>query len=158
VLASIHIEPMTEGDLKEVLALEARAFPDPWNLAQFKAELDNPHAEILLARQGVTPQGGGVIVGYIAFWHIVDEIQILDVAVDPHMQRRGIGRALLDYVVQIGEEAQCITWSLEVRASNEAARRLYTGAGFQIVNTRRGYYAHGGEDAFIMVRGHVPGT
>ena len=157
-MASIHIEPMHAYDLDEVLALEARAFPDPWTRAQFEAELNNPHAEILLARQGVTPQGGGAILGYIAYWHIVDEIQVLDVAVDPHVQRQGIGRTLLAHVVQVGEAAGCITWSLEVRASNTAALRLYKNAGFQVVNTRRGYYAHGGEDAFIMVRGHVPGT
>jgi len=149
---------MSVHDLEEVLALEARAFPDPWSRAQFEAELNNPHATICLARQGVTTQGGGAILGYIAYWHIVDEIQILDVAVDPHVQRQGIGRKLLDHVLRTGEAARCVTWSLEVRASNRAARRLYTSAGFQIVNTRRGYYAHGGEDAFIMVRGHVPGT
>jgi len=155
---TIHLEAMTFDDLDEVLALENRAFPDPWTRAQFEAELTNPHADILLARRGISTQDGGAIVGYLAYWHILDEIQILDIAVDPDMRRQGIARMLLTHVLNTSAAQDCVTWSLEVRASNDAARQLYEGAGFRVVNTRPGYYAHGKEDALIMVRGTVPGT
>ena len=125
-MASIHIEPMHPYDLDEVLALEARAFPDPWTRAQFEAELNNPHAEILLARQGVTPQGGGAILGYIAYWHIVDEIQVLDVAVDPHVQRQGIGRRLIQMCVERAKRENVV----ELMAIT-ASEKLFSEVGFQ---------------------------
>ena len=71
---------------------------------------------------------------------------------DPAFQRRGLGRALLEQVIDEVEKRGVVTLWLEVRASNVAAIALYESLGFNEATIRRNYYptVDGREDAIIM--------
>lgn len=136
---------MLHADLPEVLALEQRAFDDPWTQAHFEGELKNPHSTIDLLR---APDGA--LLGYVAYWIIVDEAQLLDVAVHPDHRRRGLGRQLVTRLVEQAQRADCALVVLEVRRSNTPAVQLYESLGFRAVSIRKGYYRSNGEDAIVM--------
>ncbi|HVH45565.1 MAG TPA: ribosomal protein S18-alanine N-acetyltransferase, partial [Labilithrix sp.] len=78
---------------------------------------------------------------YILFWHVADEIHLLNVAVDPDARRGGIGRALVEDLLGYARSKKAAKVLLEVRASNEAAIRLYEHLGFKKFNVRVRYYA-----------------
>ncbi len=83
---------------------------------------------------------------------VLDEATLFNIAVDPAYQRRGLGRALLEHVIDEVEKLGVVTLWLEVRASNVAAIALYESVGFNEATIRRNYYptADGREDAIIM--------
>ena len=136
---------MLRSHLAEVLALEARAFDDPWTEAHFVGELNNRVSHVDLLRDV-----DGVLCGYIVYWIVVDQVEILDVATDPDRRRRGLGRRLVEHVRTEATRQDCVSISLEVRRSNQAALALYEAAGFARIAVRVGYYALGNEDAIVM--------
>lgn len=83
---------------------------------------------------------------------VLDEATLFNIAVDPAFQRRGLGRALLEQVIDEVEKRGVVTLWLEVRASNVAAIALYESLGFNEATIRRNYYptVDGREDAIIM--------
>jgi ribosomal-protein-alanine N-acetyltransferase len=92
------------------------------------------------------------VAGFCAFWLVFDEIHINNVAVRPQFRGRGIGTTLMHHVLAEGRELGARRATLEVRASNEAARRLYERLGFYVAATRRNYYTNPVEDALILWR------
>jgi ribosomal-protein-alanine N-acetyltransferase len=90
------------------------------------------------------------VVGYICFWLVADEIQIVNVAAHPAWRRRGIGTRLMRHALERGYEAGAKVAVLEVRRSNEAALSLYQGLGFKVVRERPGYYPEHREPALIL--------
>jgi [ribosomal protein S18]-alanine N-acetyltransferase len=141
---AITIRPMVAADLPAVLALEARCFPVPWTREHFLAELQSS-----LAFPRVATAGAGIVVGYLCAMLVLDEGQILNVAVDPDFRGRGIGRQLLTQVLAEFHQRRASFVALEVRWSNRAAISLYAGCGFRDVGRRKAYY-HDGEDALLM--------
>lgn len=135
---------MTATDLEEVLAIENDSFPHPWNRDHFLDELKSVHAFPLVA---LDP--GKRIIGYICPRLILDEGQILNVAVLRAFRGQSIGRILLERVLADCRERGGSTVSLEVRPSNHAAIALYQGLGFVATGIRRNYYENG-EDAILM--------
>ena len=83
---------------------------------------------------------------------VLDEATLFNIAVDPDFQRRGLGKALLEHLIDELEKRGVLTLWLEVRASNVAAIALYESLGFNEATIRRNYYptADGREDAIIM--------
>lgn len=139
------IRRLTYGDLPQVVAIERRSFPAPWSLAMFVLELSKPGGVCLAACAGESLVGYLVCSRYDTVWHV------MNVSVAPERRREGVAGALLaELLAQVGEEAKL---TLEVRASNEAALRLYEGFGFRSAGIRPRYYADNGEDAVIMWRG-----
>jgi ribosomal-protein-alanine N-acetyltransferase len=138
---------MNERDLGEVLAIENASFQTPWTKGMFMSELDsNPFARSVVARS----PGEAKIVGYACFWVVMEELHLMNLAVHPDHRRERIGEELARGVLGMGCEAKCRTAVLEVRMSNQPARRLYEKLGFRVVGTRRGYYRDPKEDALIM--------
>lgn len=142
--SEITCRAMTATDLEEVLAIENDSFPYPWNIAHFLDELKSVHAFPLVALDS-----GKRIIGYICPRLILDEGQILNVAVQQAFRGQGIGRILVQRVLVDCREGGGSTVSLEVRPSNFAAIALYQGLGFVATGIRRNYYANG-EDATLM--------
>jgi len=136
-------------DLSEVLAIERVSFVAPWSRAAFEAELEKPYANLYLARCR-SGEKAGPIVGYICFWLVADEIQVANVAVHMAWRRRGIGRRLMRYALQRGRKAGANLAVLEVRRTNEAARALYQGLGFQVTRERPNYYPEFREPALVL--------
>ncbi len=135
-------------DLDAVLAIEAESFSSPWTREMYLAELENVGVSFCyLARDEA-----GQAVGFCSFWRIVDELHINNLAVLPAYRRRGIGSTLLMFVLKEGSGLGARSATLEVRRSNEEARRLYERFGFAAAGVRRGYYTNPVEDALVMWR------
>lgn len=137
---------MTVADLDEVMEIERRSFPEPWTRGMLLHELKLPFSKTVLARDDAAPHA---LLGYICWWRLGEEIQILNVAVDPERRRGGIGRALVELVMQEGRTYHAATITLEVRRDNTPAIELYRTFGFTEHGVRRNYYGRG-EDALIM--------
>ncbi len=132
------------ADLPNVIAIERRAFPTPWSLAMFVLELSKPEGICLAA------QRDGQLVGYIICSRFDQVWHIMNVSVDPDLQRRGIATTLIDAVIaRVGGGAQI---TLEVRPTNVGAIALYKQFGFLAAGSRPRYYQDNGEDAVIMWR------
>jgi ribosomal-protein-alanine N-acetyltransferase len=147
--------PMTVTDLDEVLDIERRSFPEPWSRGMFLHELKLPFSKSIVARAADAPHE---LLGYICWWLIGDELQILNVAAHPERRQRGIGRALVELVLHEAQTRRAGTITLEVRRGDTAATALYRSFGFAESGVRRNYYRHG-EDAILMTwtRPQVPG-
>ena len=137
-----------EADLQGVLDVEAETFTNPWTREMYAWELQNRSVcHIYVVRTIDCP-----VAGFCAFWLVVDEIHINNVAVRPQFRGRGIGTALLHHVLAEARQLGARRATLEVRASNEPARRLYERLGFYVAATRRNYYTNPVEDALILWR------
>jgi [ribosomal protein S18]-alanine N-acetyltransferase len=144
----VIIRRLTYADLPQVIAIERRAFPAAWSLAMFVLELSKPGGVCLAAVDGRTVRGYLVCSRYDVVWHI------MNVAVDPDLQGRGIGSALIARLLDEVDRDSGTTsrYTLEVRQSNTGAIRLYERFGFRAAGLRRRYYQDNGEDAVIMWR------
>lgn len=138
---------MRAQDLRQVLDIERRSFDNPWSSALFLQELRIPFSRIVVIR--AAGRGDEQVIGYLCRWFVADEIHILNVAVHPDFRGRGIGAVLLGEALREAERGGAEAVTLEVRRSNEAARRLYASFHFEEVGVRRNYYGRG-EDALIM--------
>lgn len=138
---------MRREDLPAVLAIERRAFSQPWSRAFFEKELATPFARLTVAMEEVRPRSQ--LVGYSCRWRVTDEVHLLNVAVHPGRRGGGIGRLLVEAVIGEARGTWARTMFLEVRAGNVAARRLYRLLGFRDLGVRRGYYGPG-QDAIVM--------
>ncbi len=92
------------------------------------------------------------IAGYVLGRVVVDQAEILSIAIVPGRRRQGLGRQLLDGVLAAMMQRGAGTVWLEVRASNEAAQAMYQSAGFSAAGLRRGYYRQPPEDALVLRR------
>jgi ribosomal-protein-alanine N-acetyltransferase len=132
-------------DIDAVQLVERASFPVPWPANAFRHELtQNKNAHYIIAKEGER------VVGYAGLWLSLDEAHITTFAVLPDYRRRKIGErmlvALFDRALKLGAE-----WlTLEVRASNLPAQRLYEKYGFRPAGIRRRYYSDNNEDAIIM--------
>ena len=142
---SFRIVPMTAAHLPQVAALETVCFPaDPWSGELFRAALENPHTNLLLAEG----EDGGVL-GYAVLSAVLDEGNLDNIAVDPSCRRRGVADALLSALTGAGRGHLSVLM-LEVRASNLSAIALYEKHGFVPVGRRKNYYDAPREDAILM--------
>ncbi len=141
------VRAMRGSDLEKVAEIEARCFRSPWSLRMLAAELEYDWSTTLVAVSSRSPKD---VVGFLVYWTIVDEVHILDLAVDPDLARRGIGSTLVKAMLENARAEGSRRVSLEVRRSNEVAKKLYREEGFRAVGVRRKYYVDEGEDAIIM--------
>jgi ribosomal-protein-alanine N-acetyltransferase len=156
----VALAPMTVADLDAVQAVEAAAYPHPWSRKHFADSLAAGYAAVLLLGEAAPGElvhppraDGRVLLGYLIAMGGVDETHLLNITVATAHQRQGWARCLLDALVlwSRGQRAQWL-W-LEVRQSNQRARRVYERYGFQQAGLRRAYYPaapSGREDAVVM--------
>ena len=144
-----RVEPYAgEDDLEGILAVEAASFTNPWTRAMYEWELQNRSVcHILVVRTPDCP-----VAGFCSFWLVVDEIHINNVAVLPAYRGRGLGTRLMRRVLTEGLRLGADRATLEVRASNESARKFYEGLGFRGTAVRKHYYTNPVEDALILWR------
>lgn len=158
----IEMVPLLPADIPSVMEIERDSHLEPWTEESFARELKKLHSHILAARvpgrrptipggsTRVDSEHGGWVVGYLVYWRVADEIQILNIAVHKAYRRQGIGRALLCQALRIALESGAESAVLEVRRSNNAARALYESLGFRQVGERPGYYGILKEPAILM--------
>jgi ribosomal-protein-alanine N-acetyltransferase len=109
--------------------------------------LDHPRAKLEVA-----VGADGELLGYAVAWYVADESEIANFAVAAHARRRGVGTLLLDRILRAAAAFGAKMVFLEVRESNEEARKLYEARGFEVAGKRTKYYRRPDEDALIMRR------
>jgi ribosomal-protein-alanine N-acetyltransferase len=141
----LRIDDMTEADVAAVCHVMQVALPPaPAAEQSLREELARPWAHVWIARLDAEPP-----VAFLVFWHVADELHVLNVAVDPDCRRRGIARALMVRAVEYAAARKVRHILLEVRRSNAPAIALYRGLGFYATGLRCSYYSDG-EDAVEM--------
>jgi [ribosomal protein S18]-alanine N-acetyltransferase len=133
-------------DLSGILEIERLSFPSPWNLHTFLSVLHDKDSYSLTAWHD------GKIVGYCFALAMRKMVHLLNLAVHPDFQQRGIARSLLGEIISFARSNNKSYVFLEVRKSNNTARSLYTSMGFSHAFTWQRYYTDSGEDAYIMVK------
>ncbi|MFC1911792.1 ribosomal protein S18-alanine N-acetyltransferase [Chloroflexota bacterium] len=124
-------------------------------------EIEAPHGKGILARvknlftsgplpNTLPPSNWHYVVGFAGIWILADEVHITNIAVRNLYQRQGIGELLLIATIDLAAELKASLLTLEVRASNLPAQKLYGKYGFVQVGLRRGYYTDNREDAVLM--------
>ena len=138
------IEVMHSDHVAQIAALEKICFSDPWSERSIASELDNKLAFWLVATEGEQ------VAGYIGSQTVMDETDMMNVAVHPDFRRQGIAEGLINALVEQLQKmgSHCLT--LEVRASNIPAQKLYEKLGFAQVGKRPRYYRNPKEDAYIL--------
>ena len=145
----VTLGPLTAADAQRCAELEAQLFDgdDPWPVAAFNRELASAHNHYVGARIG------GTLVGYAGISRLGRrppfEYEVHTIGVDPAHHGRGIGRRLLNELLEFADGGAVY---LEVRTDNEAAIALYHSVGFVQIGVRRRYYRVSGADAYTMRR------
>ncbi|QRG78549.1 ribosomal protein S18-alanine N-acetyltransferase [Citrobacter sp. R56] len=139
------ISTLNPTDLPAAFQIEKRAHAFPWSEHTFASNQGERYLNYQLTVDGR-------LAAFAITQVVLDEATLFNIAVDPDFQRRGLGRALLDHLIDELEKRGILTLWLEVRASNVAAIALYESLGFNEATIRRNYYptADGREDAVIM--------
>ena len=141
----ITIEKMSREHLSEVASIEEMSFSLPWSLESLELMLTD-QASALVALED------GRVLGYVGMMCVLDEGQIINVAVHPDARRRGVGRTLMQAAQAYAKERGIAFLSLEVRESNIAARSLYSSLGWEEQGIRKGFYSHPVENACVMTK------
>lgn len=169
---------MTADDLTQIADIERESFPEMWPLTVYKRELANKIARYLILSEvrddppheaaaapgppglwgafrrmvGTEPAlpGSEYLLGFVGVWLMVGEAHIVTVAVREAYRRIGIGERLLIAATEMSRDYDQEVLTLEVRASNEVAQRLYEKYGFLRMGVRKRYYTDNNEDAVIM--------
>ncbi len=144
--APFAVHDALPSDLDDIAALERRAFPIPWKREYFAGEVG---AAFRFNR--VIRADDGTLVGYVFCAFAAGEIHVNKIAVADRWRRRGMAHRLMAEVLRFGHATGADEIYLEVRPSNDPARRFYEGIGFVDAGVRKGYYLDG-EDALVMVR------
>ena len=140
------IRAAIESDLDTILRIERTVFSDPWSPESFAPEFADPYTWFRVLELD------GRVVGYVVARIVAQQGEIANIAVDPDHRGTGLGGHLLDAAILASEAALCEAVWLEVRVSNEPARRLYGSRGFEPIGRRRGYYRAPVEDALVLRR------
>jgi len=149
VFPLVTIDLMNKTDLPEVLDIERESFPSPWTEGMFTRELNSTHSVCLAARINV--EGKSVIVvAYIIFWLVADEVHLHNLAVKKEYRRQGLAFNLMEAMAEIAGKNEITDQTLEVRKSNTEAIKLYEKCGFVVKGIRPLYYTDTHEDALIM--------
>ncbi len=132
--------------LDDVVCLEAASFVDVWSVEQYASFIENGAGRIF----GLVEHDQ--LVGYVAFQVVLDEAEIVNIAVKSRLRGQGRGKVLLENALMVLDQTGIAVIHLEVRPSNTSARRLYESCGFVLVGKRKQYYADTNEDALVYCR------
>ncbi len=140
------LRPATVDDLLKIVEIEKRSNISPWAEENFKAELFKPYSHFLIFTDDETDS---IVAGFIIFWSMFEECQILNLAIDESYRRLGLAKQLIRKASSLAMQHGIKKVVLEVRKSNSPAIHLYQGLGFVITHIRKRFYGNG-EDAYQM--------
>ena len=135
---------MQQDHVPQVAQLEKECFHDPWSENAVASELKNPLSLWLVAVDGQK------VAGYVGSQSVMGEADMMNIAVSSDYRRSGIALELVERLVALLREKDVYSLTLEVRASNEPAKALYSKLGFNQVGRRPNYYRNPKEDACIL--------
>ena len=149
-LPGFRVRPMKMQDLEQVQAIDQLSFSLPWPASAFSYELN----ENQNSRNYVVEEDRDAIdlrvVAMAVVWLIVDEAHIATIAVHPDWRGLGLGKMLLEHILNDVKLSGMKTALLEVRAGNEIAIKMYQRFDFEAVGRRPHYYQDNQEDALLM--------
>lgn len=140
----IRIRELTEADVQAVSRIEAATFSMPWSADDFLEMVKADYAYYYVA------EADGEIAGCCGIRNMAGEGEITNVVVAEAFRCKGIGKEMLEYMLERAKEAGIGDCTLEVRVSNLPAIRLYEKLGFKAEGIRPGFYEKPAEDALIM--------
>jgi ribosomal-protein-alanine N-acetyltransferase len=137
--------PMQMDDVDVLMRIEPHIYSHPWTRGNFVDSLNSGYSAWVLLR-------GQEIIGYALMMMVLDEAHLLNLSIAKSYQKQGLGRLLLEHMINISKNHRAANMFLEVRATNVSAIALYENTGFNEMAIRRGYYpaANGREDAVLM--------
>ena len=138
------VRKMEMKDAQRVYQLSKESFSEPWSLSAIEKEMINPVASYFVVERE------GEVIGFGGMWHVLDEGEIINIAVQKPYQGQGVGKLILNQLLSEARKKELGVMHLEVREGNEAAKMLYLKAGFTCIATRKAYYHNPTEDALIM--------
>lgn len=145
-MTGFSLRPATPDDLSAITEIERKVHVAPWTEEHFRSELAKPYSQVLLLTDDETDSK---IAGYIVYWLMFDECQILNVVVDLPYRGLGFAKDMIRRAVAAAERKGAKKVELDVRKSNQPAVQLYQAMKFVIVHVRKGFYSNG-EDAYQM--------
>lgn len=131
-------------DAARIAEIERAVFSDAWSLNGILETMNQSTGKIYVAAEN------DLVVGYVIVYTVLDEGDILRVAVCPEYRRQGVAGQMLETVISDGTDRKIAVWHLEVRESNTAARNLYHACGFLEDGIRKAFYEHPKENAVLM--------
>ncbi len=143
-MKGVRFVELAEEHIGPIMEIEKRSQSSPWSERSFRNELDHAHGVFIVAL------ADGTVVGYAGAWVLADEAHVTTIAVDPDRRLSGIGRALMDELLERAKNLGATCSTLEVRAGNEPAIKLYEAMGYVGVGLRKKYYPDNKEDAVVM--------
>ena len=145
--SALTLEPMQQGDLEQVQAIENIVYPHPWTRGNFLDSLASGYDAWVAREENFR------LAGYFLAMRVVDEMHLLNISIRTDLQGRGFGCMLLDRVAALARANGMTSILLEVRPSNLRALSVYERYGFVRIGLRKGYYPAAGsarEDAIVM--------
>jgi ribosomal-protein-alanine N-acetyltransferase len=146
---SLYTELMSTETTKYVQEISSLSFPISWSLESIEKELTNKFARY------VTLKNNDKVIGFGGMWVIFEEAHITNIALHPEYRRMGYSHIILDSLEAICKKEGVTAMTLEVRASNIAAQKLYEHHGFKVEGIRKGYYEDNKEDGLIMWKRNI---
>jgi len=137
--------PMNMADLDAVMEIEPLIYSHPWTRGNFSDSLNSGYSAWVLEKNNE-------MIGYALLMMVMDEAHLLNLSIAKAYQKQGLGRYLLEHMLQIARNHHALHMFLEVRTSNISAIALYENMGFNEMAIRRNYYPakSGREDAVLM--------
>lgn len=143
-MKGVRFEPLSQHHIPSILEIEKGSQTSPWSEQSFRNELDHKHGVFVVALVGSDVRGFG------GEWILADEAHITTIAVDPEFRNQGLGRQIMDELLHRAVERGALCSTLEVRAGNQAAIKLYQDLGYVSSGIRKAYYPDNKEDAVVM--------
>lgn len=140
---------MSYDDIPDVAAMELEYFAQPWSEASIGHYMDQGNTIFIVAKD---PAEGGKLCGYCAVMRILNESELVSIAVHEDYRNMGIAREILDIAYDMARDAGVEMIHLEVRESNEAAISLYESEGFERDGLRKDFYSKPKENALLYTK------
>jgi ribosomal-protein-alanine N-acetyltransferase len=140
---NFEISEMTESDFNNIADSLPTDFDDFWSKDSLRNELANERSKCIVARQSIE------VVGFASIWFGVDEVHLTNIVTKKSFRHLGIGKLLLEKLIDIVKTSGYKTFTVEVNEQNEVATHFYKKYEFKCVGKRKKYY-NGVDDAIIM--------
>ena len=147
---NINIEKMTLSDLDKIKDILITDFDDYWNYSILKEELLSQNSYYIVAKYN------NKIVGFAGIKVILDEADIMNIVVKKSYRNNGIGRSLLENLINLSLSLDCNSITLEVNEENQSAINLYTKFNFKKIGIRKNYYKD--KNGIIMKKDIIKNT
>ena len=141
------VREMKISDLEEIVDIENSLYKSPWNLNQYKYEIEENEFSYTYVLEN-----DGIIIGYYGFWVMFDNVDITKVSIRKEFQGMKLGHILMKDLLSRVNLLNIVRINLEVRVDNFKAINLYKKYGFKEICVRKDYYGKG-EDALILCKG-----